>query len=61
MPELMTAAEVAKALRVSTYTVDRLRKADKPLLAVRVGGQFRYRREDVEAFLSPSEPSESQT
>jgi len=47
---LLTAAEVAEALRVSTMTVYRLiRRGELP--AVRVGRNYRVRERDLEAFL----------
>lgn len=48
--ELLTAAEVADDLRVSTMTVYRLiRSGDLP--AVRVGRNYRVRRQDLDAYL----------
>ncbi|MGH3440630.1 MAG: helix-turn-helix domain-containing protein [Nitriliruptorales bacterium] len=50
MDELLTVAEVAELLRVSTMTVYRLiRTGDLP--AVRVGRNYRVRRPDLEAYL----------
>jgi excisionase family DNA binding protein len=47
---LLTAAEVADRLRVSTMTVYRLiRRGELP--AVRVGRNYRVREPDLEAFL----------
>ena len=47
---LLTAAEVADQLRVSTMTVYRLiRRGELP--AVRVGRNYRVREADLEAFL----------
>ncbi len=47
---LLTAAEVADQLRVSTMTVYRLiRRGDLP--AVRVGRNYRVREQDLVAFL----------
>ncbi len=47
---LLTAAEVAEQLRVSTMTVYRLiRRGELP--AVRVGRNYRVREGDLEAFL----------
>jgi excisionase family DNA binding protein len=47
---LLTAAEVADQLRVSTMTVYRLiRRGELP--AVRVGRNYRVRESDLEAFL----------
>lgn len=48
---LLTAAEVADQLRVSTMTVYRLiRRGELP--AVRVGRNYRVRGEDLEAYLA---------
>lgn len=48
---LLTAAEVADALRVSTMTVYRLiRSGDLP--AVRVGRNYRVRAHDLDAYLT---------
>lgn len=48
---LLTAAEVAEDLRVSTMTVYRLiRRGELP--AVRVGRNYRVRAEDLEAYLA---------
>lgn len=50
-PSLLTAAEVADQLRVSTMTIYRLiRRGELP--AVRVGRNYRVRAEDIEAYLS---------
>ena len=47
---LLTAAEVAEQLRVSTMTIYRLiRRGDLP--AVRVGRNYRVRERDLEAYL----------
>lgn len=42
----LTKRELATELKISTRTIERLR-----LPAMRVGGQNRYRRSEVEAFL----------
>jgi excisionase family DNA binding protein len=48
---LLTVAEVARAMRVSTMTVYRLiRSGDLP--AVRVGHNYRVRASDVERYLT---------
>lgn len=50
MAELLTVAEVAELLRVSTMTVYRLiRSGDLP--AVRVGRNYRVRRGDLDTYL----------
>ncbi len=48
---LMTVAEVADALRVSTMTVYRLIKSGE-LAALRVGKNYRIRADDLEAYLA---------
>jgi excisionase family DNA binding protein len=48
---LLTVAEVADLLRVSSMTVYRLIKAGD-LPAVRIGKSFRLREDDVDAFLA---------
>jgi excisionase family DNA binding protein len=48
---LLTVAEVADLLRVSTMTVYRLIKAGD-LAAVRIGKSFRLREDDIDAFLA---------
>lgn len=45
-PEIMTRGEVAAYLRVSLSTVERMMRSGK-LRAVRVCGQYRFRRCDV--------------
>lgn len=57
-PEIMTTAEVAELLRVSDTTVSRWAN-DGLLPALKVGdrgskGTIRFRRSDVEAFLTSS-------
>lgn len=47
---LLTAAEVADQLRVSTMTVYRLIKSGE-LAAVRVGRNYRVRRNDLDDYL----------
>jgi len=42
-----TVDEVAKALRVHPYTVRRLCREGK-ILAIKFGGQWRFKKEDVE-------------
>lgn len=48
--DLLTAAEVADQLRVSTMTVYRLIRSGE-LAAVRVGRNYRVRRGDLDAYL----------
>lgn len=48
---LMTVAEVAEVLRVSRMTVYRLIKGGE-LTAIRVGKNYRIRRQDLEAYLT---------
>jgi excisionase family DNA binding protein len=52
--ELLTVDEVAAMLKVSTFTVRELLKANK-LHGVKVGRQWRIRKADLEAYLSRSE------
>ncbi len=50
-PSLLTAAEVADQLRVSTMTIYRLiRRGELP--AVRVGRNYRVRAADLDAYLT---------
>lgn len=51
--DLLTSAEVASLARVSHVTLQRWRDAGK-LPYIRVGRTIRYRREDVDALLSPT-------
>jgi excisionase family DNA binding protein len=53
--ELLTAAEVAKAFRVSRQTVIRW-ATDGVIPAIRVGRDWRFRRSDVEQLLTPITP-----
>jgi excisionase family DNA binding protein len=48
---LMTVAEVAGVLRVSTMTVYRLIQAGE-LPAIRIGKSFRIQRHDLQAYLA---------
>ncbi len=50
MNELLTVAEVAELLRVSTMTVYRLIRTGE-LPAVRVGRNYRVRRADLDMYL----------
>ncbi len=50
MDELLTVAEVAEMLRVSTMTVYRLIRTGE-LPAVRVGRNYRVRRADLDTYL----------
>lgn len=47
---LLTVAEVAEALRVSTMTIYRMVKSGQ-LPATRVGRSYRFRRADVQGYL----------
>lgn len=51
MGPLMTVAEVADSLRVSTMTVYRLIKSGA-LPAIRVGKNYRIRQHDLDAYLA---------
>lgn len=50
-PRLLTPAEVAEELRVSSMTVYRLIKAGE-LRAARIGKSFRISADDVDAYLA---------
>lgn len=49
--ELLTASEVATWLHVHVRTLHRIRERGEGPPAYRVGGAFRYRKADVEAWL----------
>lgn len=54
--ELLTAAEVAERAKVTTVTVGRWARAGSiPVVRLPGGRSLRFRRSDVEAFLSPTE------
>ncbi|MDQ3756495.1 MAG: helix-turn-helix domain-containing protein [Actinomycetota bacterium] len=57
--ELLTVAELAKEFKISPRTVYdwRYRRVGPP--ALKVGGQLRYRRRDVEAWLDGGEAKAS--
>lgn len=57
--ELLTSQQVAEAFKVSVASVNRwAREGD--LASIRTpGGNFRFRRKDVEAFLNPPPREES--
>ena len=57
---LMTVAEVAEVLRVSTMTVYRLIKAGE-LPALRVGKNYRIRAGDLETYLATGEVRADET
>ena len=50
-PDLLTAWEVAKLLRVTTNTVHTMRK-DGRLSAIELGRVYRFRRTDIEQLLT---------
>lgn len=50
--ELLTVAELADLLKLKRGTLDRWRAANLGPAWIEVGGQFRYRREDVDAWLA---------
>lgn len=54
-PELLTTTEVAERFRVSKTTVIRW-AMDGTLPAIRVGRDWRFRRQDVERLLTPVTP-----
>lgn len=51
MADLLTVAEVAEKLRVSTMTVYRLIQRDE-LPALRIGRSYRIEQRDLDAYLS---------
>lgn len=51
LPELLTPAEVAEYLGVSTATLAQWRSANKGLAYTRAGGSIRYLRSDVTEFV----------
>lgn len=50
--ELLTVAELADLLKLKRGTLDRWRAANLGPAWIEVGGQFRYRREDVDTWLA---------
>lgn len=48
--EILTAAEVAKYLRIHPYTVKRLVRTGK-LPGFKIGGQWRFRRDEIDVRL----------
>jgi len=54
--DLLTPRETARILRISYPTIHRWIKSGK-LYAIRVGRQWRIRREDVERILNPGPAS----
>jgi excisionase family DNA binding protein len=50
LPDMLTKKEAADFLRISTQTLDRLRKQNL-IRGVRVGGRFRFLRSDLEEFV----------
>ena len=52
MPELLSVREVARLLRLHELTIRRHIRAGK-LKAVKVGGRYRVRREDLDRFVVP--------
>lgn len=51
LPRLLTVAEVASLMRVSTMTVYRLIKAGD-LAAIRVGKSYRIKESDIDDFIA---------
>jgi excisionase family DNA binding protein len=51
--EIYTVEEVAEALRLHEYTIRRLCREGK-IPAFKVGGQWRFRKEDIENFITKS-------
>jgi excisionase family DNA binding protein len=50
--DLLTVSELADILKLKRGTLDRWRAAQIGPAWIEVGGQFRYRREDVDAWLA---------
>jgi len=55
LPAVLTAAQVAEALAVTTSTVYRWAE-DGVLPAFRVGGAVRFRRDDIERLFERTQP-----
>ncbi len=58
-PRMMTAAEVAAELRLHERTVTRLATTGV-LPAVRIGGQWRFRRADIDGICEPTPNTQEQ-
>ena len=58
MKEVMTPKEVAEYLRVHVRTIYRLAKS-KQIPSLKVGGSWRFMKEDVESWLSETKCSAS--
>lgn len=56
-PLLLTAQQVADLLQVSPRTLWRLVSAQKVIGPVRIGGNTRWRREEVQAWIAAGCPS----
>jgi len=56
---LMTADDLAAALRISTRTLWRLRSASKLPQSIRLGGSVRWRASDIEAWIAAGCPAET--
>jgi excisionase family DNA binding protein len=56
MTELLTTKQVQELLKVDRITVYRMLK-DGRLSGVKVGQQWRFKRQDIEALISPEQPS----
>lgn len=50
-PDLMTASDVARELRIGVRTLQRLRQLGEVPEPIVIGGQIRWRRSDLEQFL----------
>ena len=50
-PLLLSRSDLARLLRVSTTSLDRLRAAGRLPPAIRLGGALRWRRETIEQWL----------
>ena len=60
IPPLLTVAEVAKVLRISTRSVWRLVNTGKLIKPVRIGGSIRWRRTDLENWIVRGCPEDGQ-
>lgn len=57
MSELMTTQELAQELKFSARTIRQWAQQGR-LPAIRIGGQLRFRRRDIESWLSNNQSSE---
>jgi len=55
-PALISAAEFAELLQISTRTLWRLRSAGKVIKPIKLGGSTRWRRDEVKAWIADGCP-----